>query len=385
MASNKPIYADQAATSFPKPREVVEAVNRALTEHSASPGRSAHRYSLLASRAVFEARESMAALLGVDDSSRIAFTLNVTQALNTALGLLNRGDKVLTTSMEHNSVMRPLTWRKQVNGIETDVVEASEDGRLDPVDFAKKINDGGVKLVVVNHASNVTGTIAPVIDIKNAIGETLLLVDAAQSAGSLRLDELARHADVIAFTGHKGLLGPTGTGGLWIRPGLEIPSLLQGGTGSRSEFESHPDFMPDALEAGTPNTHGLAGLGAGIDFVLETGVEKIRNHEVHLMKRFLNDLESIKNVVVYGPKKPDETVAVASLNLKGWSPSDLAMTLDREFGIMTRPGLHCAPQAHRTINTFPAGTVRFSFGWFNGENDVERIISALDALSVRAR
>ena len=377
----EPIYCDQAATSFPKPPEVIEAVKKAMESVSASPGRSGHAFALAASRTVFEAREAVADFLGADDSSRIIFTLNVTQAINTALnGFLGPGDHVLTSALEHNSVMRPLTFLAASRDVKVEIAPASPDGRMDPDDFRKRITPR-TRLVVVNHASNVIGHIAPIREIKAVLDGIPLLLDTAQSAGALNLAPCAELADMVAFTGHKGLMGPTGTGGLWVRPGLSINPLMRGGTGSRSEREEHPDFMPDALEAGTPNTHGLAGLAAALNFVMAVGPENIAGHERALVKKFMAGLSGIKGATVYGPGDPENKTAVVSINLKGWSPSDLAGTLDRDYGIMTRPGLHCAPRAHQTIGSFPRGTVRFSFGWFNNLEEVDRVLAALHALS----
>ena len=379
------IYLDQAATSFPKPPSVVEAMAEALTRHSASPGRSGHRYSLAASRLVFQAREAAADLLGVDDSSRIVFFLNVTQALNAALnGMLGPQDHVLTTGLEHNSVMRPLNWLARTRGVEIEAVPTDPQGFIDPDSFRQALRPN-TRLAVVNHASNVIGTLAPLAEIKRALDGVPLLVDAAQSAGAVPLNPVSDLADLLAFTGHKGLLGPTGTGGLWVRPGLEVEPFTRGGTGSRSEFEDHPDFMPDALEAGTPNTHGLAGLAAGLDYLQETGVDNIRRHEIDLTRAFLQGLARLPGAVAYGPPQAEDRVAVISMNLEGWSPSDLSMALDREFSIMTRPGLHCAPRAHQTIGAFPTGTVRFSLGWFNTPAEIDLALTALDDLSRRSR
>ena len=338
--------------------------------------------SLLASRTIFRAREVVARLLGVRDSSRIAFTQNVTQALNMALnGFLQPGDHVLTTSLEHNSVMRPLNWLAQAEGIEIETVPLASDGRIDPAGFAARTK-ANTRLAVLNHASNVVGTICPVADVRKAVGEIPILLDAAQTAGVLPLDGLADLVDLIAFTGHKGLLGPTGTGGLWIRRGLSVKPLVRGGTGSRSEFEEHPDFMPDCLEAGTPNTHGLAGLAAGIEFVMGIGLEQIRAHEIRLTRQFLDGLSQIDSATEYGLPEAESRVAVMSVNLNGWSPSDLARTLEHDYGILTRTGLHCAPRAHRSLGTFPRGTVRFSFGWFNTEAQVEAVLAALDRIGM---
>jgi cysteine desulfurase / selenocysteine lyase len=374
------IYCDQAATSFPKPPSVAEAVHRAMTDHSASPGRSGHRMSLAASRLVFSAREAMAELLGVDDSARIIFTLNVTMALNVALaGLLQPNDHVLTTGMEHNSVMRPLNRLAESMGITVEVVPTASDGRVDPRDFTVRLQPR-TALVVVNHVSNVTGTIQPIREIKTALNGIPLLVDTAQSAGVLSLDPAESLADLIAFTGHKSLFGPTGTGGLWVRPGLDLSPMISGGTGSRSEKEEHPEFMPDMLEAGTPNVHGLAGLTAGIAFIQSTGREHIHRHEMEIGRVLLDGLSQIRDADLYGPSSLQDRLSVISMNLKGWSSSALSRVLDREFGILTRPGLHCAPRAHRTIGTFPQGTVRFSFGWFNTVSEAENVLVALDRI-----
>jgi len=378
-----PIYLDQAATSFPKPPAVAEAMHRALTESAASPGRSAHRFSLSAARAIFDARELVARLFSVEDSSRIAFTANVTQALNTALfGLIRSGDHVLTTGLEHNSVMRPLGWLAERLGVEVTVVDCPGGGPADPEDFAGA-KTARTRLAVVNHASNVTGVIQPLAEIKAALGDVPLVVDAAQTAGALPLTAADSGADVLAFTGHKALCGPTGTGGLWVSPDLDIEPLVHGGTGSRSEHEAQPEFMPDRLEAGTPNTIGLAGLAAGLDFVLTTGVQSIRDHEKNLTARFLTGAADVPGLTVYGPLDPDRRVAVVSLNIQGWSPSDLARSLEQDFHILTRSGLHCAPRAHRTIGAFPQGAVRFSFGLFNTPDEIDAAIGALGRLARR--
>ena len=356
------------------------AMAEALTAHSASPGRSAHQYSLLSSRIIFDAREAAAELLGAPDSSRIAFTLNVTWALNTALGRLKPGGHVLTSCLEHNSVMRPLNHLARERGIELEIVPLNPDGYMDPDEFRKRKRPD-TQLAVVTHASNVIGLILPIREIRRALDGVPLLVDAAQTAGVVSLHPVTDLADMIAFTGHKSLLGPTGTGGLWARDGIDIPPLARGGTGSRSELEEQPEFMPDALEAGTPNTHGLAGLAAGIQYVLQTGTDKILAHEQALNRIFMDGLSQIKGATAYGPVDPTARVGVVSLNLDGWSPSDLALALDREYGIMTRSGLHCSPRAHQTIGTFPQGTVRFSFGWFNTRDHIDAALKALDALS----
>lgn len=378
------IYADQAATSFPKPPEVIRAVEQAMKSASASPGRSAHQMSVQAARTVFAAREAMADILGAEDSGQIAFFLNVTQALNVALyGLLRPGDHVLTTPLEHNSVLRPLSWLQSEARVEVEVIPADAFGCYDPVMFSR-LRRSNTRLVVVNHASNVTGLISPLEEIKAEAADLPVIVDVAQSAGVLDLTSITGSADGVAFTGHKGLLGPTGTGGLWIKPDLKIKPLFRGGTGSLSEKEEQPDFMPDALEAGTHNTHGLAGLTAGVEFIQKIGVASIRAHEMELTRVFLDGLRQMAGVQVYGPLEASLRVAVVSINVAGWSPSDLAHALERQYGILTRPGLHCAPRYHRTLGTFPSGTVRFSFGWFNTRAEVDLIIRAIDELASRS-
>ncbi len=385
FSQNELIYCDQAATSFPKPPRMAEAINRALTEQSASPGRSAHRMSLAAARVVFEARETLADLFGASDSSRIAFTGNVTQALNMALmGYLRTGDHVLTTCLEHNSVVRPLAWLAKERGINYEIIPSTKDGIISPADFAAKIT-GRTRMAIVNHASNVTGVILPIKEIKTVLGSIPLLLDTAQTAGALPIDVGEEYADMVAFTGHKSLLGPTGTGGIWIRPGLEIASFFRGGTGSQSEKEDHPEFMPDRLEAGTQNVHGLAGLSASVRFIIETGIENIRGRELELTSRFLSGLSRIKGVTVYGPPDAGSRVALVSMNMAGWSPSDLARVLDVEFGIMTRAGLHCSPWTHRAIGTYPSGAVRFSFGMYNTIEEIDRVLSVLEGLSRRKK
>lgn len=373
------IYMDNAATSYPKPEEVIDAVCHHLSTLSSNPGRSAHRLSLEASRALFDARQTVADFFGASDSRDVVFTLNVTEALNLAIyGILRKGDHVVTTSMEHNSVMRPLRHLESEGIIELSVVHSFPDGSVDIDGIAKRVKQRKTRLLVVNHASNVTGTIADIKAISRVKGEALLLVDAAQTAGCLPIDLKEMGIDLLAFTGHKALLGPQGTGGLVINTTREcILPLKRGGTGSNSEFEQQPDFLPDRLESGTANGCGIAGLARGIEVIQTVGIDNIRMHEKKLIEIMQEGLKEIKGIRIYGPMDAERQVAVISINIEGISPSDVGYALDRSFNICVRTGLHCAPSAHRTIGSFPQGTVRFSMGIYNTEDDVEKAIDAL--------
>ncbi len=376
------IYMDNAATSFPKPPEVIEAVTGSLMA-PASPGRSGHAPSLAASRRIHQARKNVAKLFGLKDNTRLAFMANITWALNQALeGLeLKEGDRIISSSLEHNAAARPLHRLVKERGLIWETVPVDGQGLSSPDDFKKMLRPE-TRLVVLNHGSNVTGALTPARAVKEVIGETLLLLDTAQTAGALDMSEAGQWADLIAFTGHKGLLGPTGTGGLWVRPGLDLRPLAAGGTGSASESLDHPQFLPDALEPGTANTHGLAGLAAGIDFVLKTGPENIQKHELDLTGQFLDALATIKGLKVWGPPGRADRVATIAVTVKGWSSSDLAAALEREAGIMTRAGLQCAPLAHRALGTLPEGGVtRFSFGFYNTPEEIQTAVETLDKLA----
>lgn len=376
-------YLDNAATSWPKPEEVYRAMDDFAREIGGSPGRSAHRRSVAAARIVLLARENTARLLGVSDPMRVVFTKNATEALNLAiLGLLSPGDHVVTSSVEHNSVMRPLRFL-EAGGVLVTVVHCSRQGELDPAAVAAALRSN-TKAVFVTHASNVAGTILPVAEIGNITRERgiILGVDAAQTAGAIPLSMEQAKIDLLAFTGHKSLFGPQGTGGLCVGPGLErrLSPLLRGGTGSRSEFEEQPDFLPDRFESGTPNTVGLAGLAAGAAFLLEQGVENVRRHEEILAGAFLDGLRFLRDVTVYGPPEASRRIPVVSLNVGDLSPAEVSQALDERYGILTRPGLHCAPAAHWTLKTFPDGAVRFSFSFFNDTGDVTAALEALEEL-----
>lgn len=379
------IYFDNAATSWPKPPEVKKAMVKFMEEIGANPGRSGHLLSIEAARILYETREAFSTLFRVKDPSRIVFTLNATESINLALkGLLRPGDHIITSSMEHNSVMRPLRYLEK-KGVELSILPCSSNGTLNPQDAERKIQSN-TKMIILNHASNVTGTLLPIKEV-GLIARNhnlLFLVDAAQTAGAYPIDMETEKIDLLAFTGHKSLYGPQGTGGLVIGERIEekeMTPLKQGGTGSRSEFEEQPDFLPDRFESGTPNGVGIAGLLAGIQFVLEKGTEHIRQYESNLIEKLINGLEEIPRIKLYGSENKEERMATLSFNIAQLSPSNVSFYLEKEFGILCRPGLHCAPSAHKTMGTFPEGTVRFSLSYFNTEEEVDRAIDALNSIA----
>ncbi len=373
------VYMDHAATSFPKPDAVIDAVAEGLRDLSANPGRSGHFLSLEAGRALFQARETVARFFGVPDSRQVIFTRNVTEALNLAIyGMLRQGDHVVTTSMEHNSVMRPLRDLETRGIIQLTVVPSSREGFADIAGMARAVRPGQTRLIAVNHASNVVGTLVDLEAVSEIKGSAYLLVDTAQSAGCFPIDLSALDVDLFAFTGHKALRGPQGTGGLILKTGKEpVKPIVRGGTGSHSEFEAQPEFLPDKLESGTPNVAGFHGLAAGIQLLEAEGVDKIRAREKELTALLLEGLLRMDRVHVYGPRDPERQTAVVSIDVDGMSPSEVGFQLDRNFDICVRTGLHCAPSAHRTIGAFPRGTVRISMGMDTTENDVNEVLEAL--------
>jgi len=395
------IYMDNAATSFPKPPEVIEAMVRFMTTVGANPGRSRHDQSMEASRLVEDAREKLARLFNIPVPNRIVFTLNATESLNTVIyGVLNKGDHVIMTQMEHNSVIRPIRHLERTGLIEVSVAPCDRMGRLNPGALKELVREN-TALIALNHASNVCGTIQDVKAVRQAVGTIPLLLDAAQTAGSVPIDVQDMGVDFLAFTGHKALFGPQGTGGLYVREGLAIRPLKRGGTGSVSEQDEQPDFFPDALEAGTRNNVGIAGLAAGVDFILRTGVEEIRRHEMEVMEAFIDGVIDVPGIVLYGPLKPELQVPIFSMTFDAALPDGLRVSfggcggrsipatfesihpqeagtiLEEDFEISVRVGLHCAPLAHQALGTFPAGTVRFSLGYFTTLEEVEIAVAAV--------
>lgn len=375
------VYLDNAATSHPKPEGVYQAVEETLRNVRGSPGRGGHKGAIEADRILFETREKLASLFHIPDSKNIVFTANATEALNLALkGFLRPGDHVILSSMEHNSVLRPLKSLESI-GVSRTVVTCAPDGSLDLKALQEALRPN-TRLIALTHASNVVGTFMPI----QAVGDwarrqgIVLLVDAAQTAGSLPLNVEDYGIDLLAAPGHKGLLGPPGTGFLYLRDGIDLRPLLEGGTGSQSDREEQPLYLPDRYQSGTMNTPGIAGLGAAIDFLLREGLEKVREHERRLTELALEGLKKIPKLVVYGPRDSQRQTAVISFCMEGRDPTEIGSLLDQVYEIRTRFGLHCAPLAHRTIGTFPEGTIRASFGYFNTEADVHYLIHALQQI-----
>lgn len=376
------IYLDNAATTLRKPPCVAEAVVRAM-DTLGNGARGAHAGALGASRVVYGAREKLAALFGCARPDHVVFTCNVTEALNIALrGLLDVGDRVVTTVLEHNSVLRPLYALEAERSVSLGLAPADREGRLD-YDALDALIMPGTKLVVCTHASNLTGNLTDVrrvADIAHARG-ALVVVDAAQTAGTRRVDMDALGADVLCFTGHKGLMGPQGTGGLCIREGVDIKPFKSGGTGVQTYLPTQPPQYPARLEAGTLNSHGIAGLSAAVDFLNKVGVEAIEQKEAALTRRFYEGARAIPGVTVYGDFSA-EHAAIVALNVRNIGSGEVADALAEDYDIAVRAGAHCAPRMHEALGTREQGAVRFSFSWFTTEAELD---AALDALRELAR
>lgn len=373
-------YLDFAATSAVRPPAVAQAVADFLTECGATAGRGGHSAAVEAGRIAFRCRRALARVLRLPgDPGRIAFTFNATHALNTALwGVLDPGEVVVVTAFDHNAVLRPVHQLARERGVEVRMLAGTPDGGIDLDEAARAL--AGARLISINAVSNVLGVRLPVADLcrlARAAG-ALALVDAAQSAGHVPADHAAEGADLIAFTGHKGLLGPQGTGGLWVRAGVDVRPFLRGGTGGDSLNREMPTAMPDHLEAGTGNAPGIAGLLAGCEYLLERGVESVHRHESELKARLRAGLAELPGVTVRSPAAPDGA-GVVTITHARLDPAALAERLDREFGVLARPGLHCAPEVHRMLGTEDQGALRFSLGWSSTEEDVDRAIAGVRA------
>lgn len=376
------IYLDNAATTLHKPPQVMEAVLHAMITMG-NAARGAHGGALEASRTVFGTREKLARLFSCRRADHVVFTANSTEALNIAInGTIHRGDHVISTDCEHNSVLRPLYRLEEERGVELDFVPADRQGRVDYSDFERLMRPH-TRAVVCTHCSNLTGNIMDlerISDIAHRHG-ALLLVDASQTAGTVPIHMEALGVDVLCFTGHKGLMGPQGTGGLCIRPGVEIAPWKVGGSGVHSYDRHHPMEYPTRLEAGTLNSHGIAGLSAALDVILERGVEDIQRAEHALMQRFYEGVRDIPGVTVYGDFSAPERCAIVALNIRDYDSSAVSDELTVTYGIATRPGAHCAPRMHKALGTTEQGAVRFSFSFYNTEQEVDAAIAAVRAIA----
>lgn len=376
------IYFDNAATTLQKPPQVAEAVARALTSFG-GVGRGVHPASLAAGMAVYDARARVAELLGAPSAARVAFALNVTMALNTAIdGLLAPGEGAVTTAASHNSVLRPLFRARDERGCWIEVAGIRPDASLDWESY-KRALARGPKLVVVTHASNLTGDVYDVARMARMAHEAgaLFVLDAAQSAGALPVDMSALGVDVLCFTGHKSLFGPQGTGGLCVADGVDIPPFVEGGSGVHSYDERHPRFMPEALEAGTVNAHGLAGLAAGVAFLQDVGVEQVHAHVSRLADVFEAGARDVPGVRILGGRGGVDRSGIVALNVGDADSAQVADRLAQEFDICVRAGAHCAPLMHRALGTERQGAVRFSFSWFNTAAEVEAAVQALASVA----
>jgi cysteine desulfurase family protein len=379
------IYLDNAATSWPKPESVYETLGSFLREAGANPGRSGHKMAVAAASAVSSTREKIAKLINAEEADRVVFTANATDSLNLAInGLLKPGDHVITSTMEHNSIIRPIKALES-HGVSYTAVRATSDGYISP-DAIKKAIQPNTRLIALTHASNVTGAIVPAAEI-SAVAQAanvLFLLDGAQTVGALPIDVQALGIDLIGFPGHKGLLGPTGTGALYIGPRVDLEQftpLRSGGTGIFSEAEEQPMILPYRYEAGTVNTSGIAALGKGVEYVQNRGVDDIWAHEKALVSNLVSGLEAIDGVKVFPVPAATGRAAVISFTIEGWTPADAGAVLDESFDIACRVGLHCAPLTIDTIGAMPRGTIRFSPGPFTTSTEIEQATTAVHELA----
>ena len=375
------IYFDNAATTMRKPDCVIEAVTQAMCSLGNS-GRGVHSGALSASRIIYDARVALAQLFGAESPERIAFTANSTEALNMAVkGVLTPNDHVITTALEHNSVLRPL-YELEDRGMGLTILPADSMGNICYEDFEKEIRPN-TKAIVTTHGSNLTGNLLDIYRIGSIARKhgLIYIVDASQTAGVFDLDVQSMKIDILCFTGHKGLLGPQGTGGIYVREGVEIRPLLSGGSGVQTYLRSHPPQMPTALEAGTLNGHGIAGLGAAVRYLQETGLNTIRAKEQELLWEFYSQVRQIPGVVVYGDFSSRSRCAIVSLNVRDYDSGEVSDALSSQYGIATRPGAHCAPLMHKALGTVKQGAVRFSFSPYNTKEEIKIAVSALRELA----
>ena len=375
------IYFDNAATTLVKPSCVIQAVTEAMCSLGNS-GRGVHAGALSASRIIYDTRAALAQLFGAESPDRIAFTANSTQALNIAIkGILRPGDHVITTALEHNSVLRPL-YELEEQGVQLTILSADAMGNLCYEDFEKEIR-ANTRAIVTTHGSNLTGNLLDIHRI-GAVAQKhdlIYIVDASQTAGVFPIDVQNMHIDILCFTGHKGLLGPQGTGGIYVREGVDARPLLTGGSGVQTYLRSHPSQMPTLLEAGTLNGHGIAGLGAAVHYIQETGLDNIRQREQELMWDFYTQVKEIPGIRIYGDFTTRNRCAIVTLNIRDYDSGEVSDALSAEYGVATRPGAHCAPLMHKALGTVEQGAVRFSFSHFNTKEEIKIAVSALRELA----
>lgn len=375
------IYFDNAATSFPKPEKVYDSIQFHLKNYAANPGRSGHKMAFEAGKAIFQVRELLGQLFNIENPMQVVFTSNATESLNLAIkGLLKSGDHIITSSMEHNSVLRPIKALEKA-GITNTIIGCNEFGCLNPEHIREAINEK-TRLIALTHASNVTGTLMPIEKVGKIAREhnICFLVDAAQTAGVYPIDVKKMGIDLLALPAHKSLFGIQGVGALYIKEGIEIAHFKEGGTGSKSEELIQPLLMPDRYESGTPNTPGIVALGAGLEYLLKEGIDKVREHEKKVTEYFIQKLRGIQKVKLYGAHHLGIQAPVVSINIGEEDSSEIGFLLDDSFQIAVRSGLHCAPLAHKTIGSFEQGTIRFSFGYYNTKEEIDRAIEALETI-----
>lgn len=375
------IYFDNAATTVQKPRQVAEAVAEAVRTMG-NAGRGAHDATLGASRILFDTRQRLAAFFYAESPKQIVFTANSTESLNLAVkGILQKGDHVITTALEHNSVLRPL-YEMEEKGVELTIIPSDKRGCIELSDFEREIREN-TKAIVCTHASNLTGNLVDIAKIGEIAfrHQVLFCVDASQTAGVFPIDVQKMHIDILCFTGHKSLLGPQGTGGMYVREGLTVRPLKTGGSGVQTYSRKHPAQMPTALEAGTLNGHGIAGLNAAVAYLQETGIDVVRKKELALMRRFYDGVKGIPGVRIYGDFRADERCPIVALNLADYDSSEVSDELFMSYGIATRPGAHCAPLMHEALGTVEQGAVRFSFSHYNTEEEVDLAVAAIKELA----
>lgn len=377
------IYMDNAASSWPKPPTVIEAMKDCLLHYAANPGRGSHKMAVAASRVLFECRKNIATLFNIKNPNCISFAMNTTMALNQAIhGYVEPGDHVICTAIEHNSVRRPLEFLKKHKNVQLTYIPVDSSGYMNMETFKESFRNN-TKLVICNHSSNLLGTITPIEKIVEVCKKknVTILIDAAQTAGHLEIDVEALGIDMVAFPGHKGLLGPQGTGGLYIRPEMELEPFLLGGTGSQSEMIEQPVVRPDRYESGTPNTVGIAGLNEGVKFILKETVQAIHKKEWELTQQLMQELQGEANIEILGPALGEDKTGIVALNITGIDASEIAYKLDRTYNIAVRAGYHCTPLTHESMGTLNQGAVRFSVGYFTSSHDIEESVRAIKELA----